>query len=81
MRYSFQIRLLITFLLIVILLGFTLFGKLSDELIINLSSLLTSHEGLITILFSSVFLFGNLLLSSWRFHDVSAKFGIDLPFW
>ncbi|MCH9853567.1 MAG: O-antigen ligase family protein, partial [Alphaproteobacteria bacterium] len=46
-----------------------------------LSSLLTSHEGLITILFSSVFLFGNLLLSSWRFHDVSAKFGIDLPFW
>ncbi len=81
MRYSFHIRLLITFLLILILLGFALFGKLSDELIVSLSSLLTSREGIITILFSSVFLFSNLLLSSWRFHDVSAKFGIDLPFW
>ncbi len=81
MRYSFQIRLLITFLLIVILLGFALFGKLSDELIETLSSLLTSREGIGTILFSSVFLFSNLLLSSWRFHDVSAKFGINLPFW
>ncbi len=81
MRYSFQIRLLITFLLIVILLAFALFGKLSDALVMTLSSLLTSREGIITILFSSVFLFANLLLSSWRFHDVSAKFGIELPFW
>ena len=77
----FQIRLFVTFSLVGILLIFAFFGKLSDSLINSLSTLFTSDAGIKAILGSSVFLFSNLILSSWRFHNISKKFGIHLSFW
>ena len=81
MRYSFKIRLLVTFILVGIILSFALFGKLSDSLINSITVLLTSWAGIQTILLSMVFLLANLILSSWRFHDASKKFGVHLSFW